>query len=314
MWGNRIGWIIAVVLAALILAPVGWLVQAGRMSPPSGIGREATNLEPIALPISPDDAWPLFSDDGDAAPLYAKAIDAWDSNAADDYVRSPHGAPPASLRLLLDARHMRGMNLFAANPTDLVNYDSDHPRLETLFAAGQAEYQAGLALLQEGNAADGEACLAAAFALGRQLYNERVVFDEYQKGTQLMADSATAMLPGLERGSERWNKLEAFCRKMDEYQSQRIVPVWQVISSVDQDVIAQSAGDVAAFALNSRERMWRVEAALKLGRNRYDAGSPGDQIGAARLLARLADDPDPFVAAAAHCALDLSVENYRMIH
>jgi hypothetical protein len=307
MWGNRLGWIIAIVLSASILAPVGWIVRAGRLSAPTGIGLDPENFKPIALPLAPDTAWPIFTDDGDAGPVYARVIDAWNDDAeaaARQFARAPAGELPEPINLLVAARHLKTMTLFAADLTELINYDSEHPKLDKLFAAGAWCCRIGMSLSLHGRPDDATACLEAAFALGRQLFVERIVYDECQKGMTLMSDAATARKPGLDE----------FALRLEEYQTQRLIPIWQTISSVDPDVLARSAGDVAALATRSPERLWRVEATLKLGEFRFNAGSIGDQTGAARLLRTLSADPDPAVALAATTALKLDIETYRMIH
>src|SRR5258708_7926607 len=155
MWGNRPGWIIAGVLAALILAPVAWMVRAGRMSAPTGIGLDPENLKIIQLPIQPEEVWPIATQSGDAGAMYRMAI-----------VASPNGDLPESIKLLLSARHLKSMTLFSSGLADVVNYDTEHPRLDKLFAAGEWSYRIGLSMNLHGNAVDAAACEEATFALG----------------------------------------------------------------------------------------------------------------------------------------------------
>jgi hypothetical protein len=313
MFGNLQGWLISAVLAVLVLLPVSWLVRISQMSPPSGIGRDPANLMALSLPVDPDEAVPIFTSDDDARTLYTQVISAWSDDAeraAQRYEREGQGPLPPPLQWLVDARHCRRMTLFAADLPAVVNYDSDHPKLEAIFSAGRWTYRAGVALISRHDEPAATECLQAAFALGRRLFEERIVFDECQKGMALMANSAAA----LASDSPQWDKLARFRRGLDFCTNQRLIPIWQVISSINQDVIARTAGDVAVFAERSQERMWRVEAALKLGRYRFDAGTAGDQLGAARVLRRLLADPDPAVAAAARAGLNLDIQTYRMIH
>jgi hypothetical protein len=308
MWGNLQGWLISIVLAVLILTPVAWLVRMSRLSPPSGIGRDPANLAAVALPVDPDEVCPIFTSNEDAGPYYAQTIANWADDAdraAAAFAGDPRGPLPAALQFLVDARHCRQMTLFAADLPAVISYDSDHPKLEAISSAGRWIFKAGLSLGAHHQPELSKTCLEAAFALGRQLYRERIVFDECQKGLSLMADSAAAMNTA---------PLNRFSSQMDDYTAQRLLPIWQVISSIDQDVINQTAGDVAVIALNSQERMWRVEAALKLGRYRFNAGTLGDQLAAARILRRLETDPDSAVAAAARTGLTLDIQTYRMIH
>ena len=127
-------------------------------------------------------------------------------------------------------------------------------------------------------------------------------------------DAARAMIQTATKGSEVYDNLSDFDRQFSAYQDNRVMPIWAVLSSVNQDVINRTAGDVLVFARVSEEPMWRVEATLKLGRYKYDAGTLGDQISAARAVRQLTLDHDPNVAAAALAARDLTIETYRMIH
>jgi hypothetical protein len=317
MWGNLQGWLISVVLAGVILSPVAFLVKMSQAPAPAGPALDAANLLPMKLPAEPDEVWTLFTEDSDAGKLYKQTIAAWNDAAeaaCAQFIASPTDQIPSPLQFLIDARHARRMTLFAADLPAVINYDSDHPDLEKLFAAGEWAYRAGLSLGQHGKQAQAEPLLEAAFALGRQLYQERIVFDECEKGMELMADAAAAECAVIPRGSELFDRLTDFQKALDDYQQQRTAPIWQAISSVDQQTIEQTAGDVLAFAEQSQERMWRVEATLKLGRYRFDAARLGDQIAAKRALRGLSRDADPAIAAAGQTGLNLTVETYRMIH
>ena len=316
MWGNLHGWLISAALAILILSPVAWLAGQSRMSAPTGIALDPENLEALAEPMSPDEAWPIFTDDSDAGPIYRQVIDSWTDDADSacrQFVQSPIGDLPAPIQSLISACHCRQMSLFTESLSDLINYQDTHPRLENLYAAGEWAYKAGLSLHQHGRTDAARPCLEAAFALGRQLHAERLDFDEYVKGVQLMADAAAAMCRIESPGSNLYRRLTDFQRLMSDYQDRRVTPIWETISSVDASVIDRTAGDVLAMATQCKERLWRVEATLKLGRYRYDAGSFGDQVGAIHAVHLLTSDPDPAVAAAAVAAENLTIETYRMI-
>jgi hypothetical protein len=317
MWGNLHGWVISAILAALILAPIVWLAKMSRVSPVGGIALDPANLAAIALPDDPQEAWPLASEARDAASDYENVMNTWDEQAqraCEAFVQAGEGEAPPVMQDLVDARHCARMALFSRGLSDLVNYDADHPGLDNLFAAGEWTYKAGLSLAEHGQTEQAKPYLEAAFALGRQLYQERVTYDEFQKGMELMDDAAEAMCRDVTAGSETYDRLKAFGTSLEEYQDKRIIPVWAVISSADQGVIEQSAGDVIAMAEQSGEHMWRVEATLKLGRYRFDAGTIGNRIGARRAVEQLAGDREAAVAMAAAAAKDLTLEKYRMIH
>jgi hypothetical protein len=99
-----------------------------------------------------------------------------------------------------------------------------------------------------------------------------------------------------------------------EFDKNSVLPIYEVLVSADPQRVAANAGDVFRFATLAKERMFRVEAILKLGRYRFDAARQADQIAAPRFLRRMATDPDPVIRAAATAAGGLTVEQYRMIH
>jgi hypothetical protein len=101
---------------------------------------------------------------------------------------------------------------------------------------------------------------------------------------------------------------------MEGYDHDVVEPIYEVLTSADPAKIAANAGDIFRFATRSRERMFRVEAILKLGRYRFNSARAADQMAAPRFLRFLGHDADPAVRAAAQAAGGLTVEQYRMIH
>jgi len=89
---KRRGWLIALGLVLLLLPAALVYVHVTRVRGPTGIALDPSNLQPMALPISPDDAWPIFTDDADAADAYRKTIAAWDDSA-----RSIRSKPNSSM-------------------------------------------------------------------------------------------------------------------------------------------------------------------------------------------------------------------------
>ena len=70
---------------------------------------------------------------------------------------------------------------------------------------------------------------------------------------------------------------------------------------------------MAALAVNGGDLMWRVEAILALGRCRYTSPRAGDQLGAARLIDQLMNDPEPRIKLAASVAKSLTREGIHKI-
>ena len=97
----------------------------------------------------------------------------------------------------------------------------------------------------------------------------------------------------------------------------RILPIASRIRTMDGRVVAANAGNMIRWAKDPAiDRVWRVESILALGRMRYSVGTGGtlgDQKQAARTLQMLQNDPDPLAQLAARRALELTVEQYRLL-
>ena len=73
-------------------------------------------------------------------------------------------------------------------------------------------------------------------------------------------------------------------------------------------------GDVFATVQRDQDRAWRVDALLMVGAIRYThSGNTGDQKVAQKLLAKYADDPDPYVKAAAVASRDLTSKGFDLV-
>jgi hypothetical protein len=107
-----------------------------------------------------------------------------------------------------------------------------------------------------------------------------------------------------------------FDQQRQQLVKEQVDPVLRVVRSIDPKVVGTHAGDVFELAKRSKERMWRAEAILALGRLRFFAGdgaTASDQREATRLVTELAEsDPDPIIRAAAIAARDLTAAKHRM--
>ena len=237
-----------------------------------------------------------------------------DSDGCDEYAQKPEGSPPPAMQLVLDATHFSQMNLFAKDPASVIDYQSDHAELDSLGKLGQEMESAALRLSRAGKTEDARIFLYGAYALGVNLLRERVDYDEYSHGMGLMDGATTALAEMEPANSPRARMLAGQEGTMEGFDQQSVQPIYEVLVGADPAKIAANAGDVFRFATNSRERMFRVEAILKLGRYRFNAARPADQLAAPRFLRVLGQDPDPAVRAAAQAAASLTLEQYRMIH
>lgn len=323
MFGNRLGWIFAgAELAVVGLVAFLFTVKAGALTPPtSDYQPGSVALAAIALPTEPEAVLTAMSGSCDAADLYRQAIEAYRRSPAvyNQAAQNASSADPAklpALDFLLKATPCLRMTLFSSNPAGVINYESERPQIEALRVLGEACANAGV-LVATRDRKSGMRYMEAAFSLGAKMYHERAVYQEFFDGMGLMGKAGTALSRLYEKNGDTSmaKQLKAFDESRMEYYNKRIAPTWRIISSIDDKVIARHAGDVFALAHNSQDRMWRVEATLKLGRYRFNAGRSGDQRGAMREVRKMAEDPaeDPAVKAAAAAARDMTLEQYHML-
>jgi hypothetical protein len=130
-----------------------------------------------------------------------------------------------------------------------------------------------------------------------------------------------ARLAERQKDSATQAKYQDFDRQLESWMKNRFTPLNTVVNSLDAGHIKRHAGDVFKLASRSPERVWRVEALMKVGRYKYNAGSTWDQLWAKRFLAEPARvgeqdataHPDRAVAAAARLARDLTPDGYNQI-
>jgi hypothetical protein len=286
-----------------------------RVTPPTGFSQNAQNLAALAPPL-PANPIVQFNEPGDAGQLYRQAAIGFADNSelCEQFERSPVGAPPPPIQLVLDATNKRGVDIFADIPGVLVNYSGATPGLDVLNDLGHLIDGAGLMLVKEKQVEDARRFYRAVYSMGLRLYDERLDYEEYARGMGLMNEATI----GLAECEPQDSPLRADLQRQEEaiaaYDENHVRPIYQVLVSADQQAIADNAGDIFAFATQSGERMFRVEAILKLGRYRFDAARNADQVAVPRYLRKLLEDPDPVIRMAASAAQGLTLEQYRMIH
>jgi len=347
MWGNLTGWIIGAGMAALLFFLGNTIVGLGRPSDPVPIARlvngkpagkpmsPAESLVRLALPVAPTSiVQPTV--DGDAGAKLREAIAALNEGDVlrqyDRFVNSTRRQPSEydrlptrPIELLVEAGRMRGMRFLDAAPEKSINYDTEsRTELRQVDLIAKAALALGYwkAFKPQGadkmqDAGGARRVFESVFLLGAKLFDERVVYDEMNVGLELLA-SATGGLMKLakeEGNSELLGRLETFDAERAKYVVNHIIPIWRVISSVADNVVALHAGNVFQLAEKSEDPMWRVEAILKIGRFRFSAGRAGDQGHADRMLRKLSREAedDARVRTAVAAAKALTVEQFRLI-
>jgi hypothetical protein len=336
MFGNRLGWGISAVLAAAMGLLLWVIVGLNAVSQPSqGLVARTGNvslnllshpeiLDPIQLPFNAQAILPSMTDAQDAALLYRQAIEECRSDVYTyrDIYQDKSKKPKSdsykdlpAIVFIVDARNCTTMNLFAAKPEEVVDYGKEaQAPIDLLYYVGEAASRIAQHLPDERH--DEALILAeAVFSLGVKMCNERVRWQEFDAGATLLREGAYMI-----------NKLDGKNRPgagtvdtgMRNLLKERWIPLATVITSIDQDVIGRTAGDNFYIARNAKERLWRVEAILKLGRYKFNVGTEGrgaDQRAAVITVRRMAANAnlDPVVRAAAKAANELTFPRYNMI-
>jgi hypothetical protein len=260
-----------------------------------------------------------MTDSASPAPIYAEAIEHYRANP--EAYRTPElndGKVQKGFDALLRARNCRPSTVFAGKLDKLIGYkvgDNDpYEDIEALFAVGKAASIAALRA-SPSDSADALALAEAVFSLGVKLFDERLRFREMDAGAELIGDGSyligkldPARAPAVALVKDGMKKLL----------SERAFPVWTVISSIDPNVVGRTGGDIFYLAKHSKERLWRIEAILKLGRLKHDQGEAGrgaDGRAAVIAVRKMANDAslDPALRTAAQRANDLTVEQHRLL-
>jgi hypothetical protein len=329
MWGNKQGWFISVIIAGVM----GWLIWSlGRpegISKPSG---EFNLTSAIQLPVSPQDAMPgVMTDPSDAGDLYWQAIEAYraDPKPYDNFTvaNARQATKLAALDPVLQATSANKATIFLKKPDALINYQFPWPELDALVTIGQTCKSLGFYYIKSEKNADPAVAakyLNASFSLGAKLYAERLTHAEMIAGIQLMQAAADSLRELAKRQGDtaRVEQLKHFSDQTSNYYIANVKTLYQKVESTRREDIDRYTGDVFALARNNPDRMWQVEAILKIGRTRFMATHMADQVAAKRMLG---DDPtqygypdfeksdDPAVRTAGRAAREMTEEQYRMM-
>ncbi|CAA9431502.1 MAG: hypothetical protein AVDCRST_MAG64-3528 [uncultured Phycisphaerae bacterium] len=329
MFGNKEGWALSVAIVALVGLML-WkfdMLTAPAMAAPSGQFR---NLRaPIALPVKPADALPgVMTEDLDAGDLYWKAIKVYQASpetydkAQPRYTTRLDKLP--AIDLLVEATAANRATIFMRKPATLVNYGYPGPEMEALYNLGRVANSIAFSSQADGDEARTKKYAYACFSLGAKLYDERLIHGELDAGIKLMqtAGDSLATLARKQGNEAEAAKWKQFTDATSRYYTTEIQELVRKVLGAGAIDLRKHSGDVFELALHNPDRMWQVEALLKIGRYKYEMGGTlGDQIWANRLLHEPArhglpdftNHKDPAVARAATIARDLTVEELRMI-
>lgn len=299
MYGNPLGWLISAGLAALSSYLIFLLAGAPSTTAPSNAAALAVAKKEISLPVRPEMVCALGTKDGDAGPLYRKAIVDFDHSERiiakfnDDRMSVKANQLPF-IDALMKARDCKTCKLFVTSPGDVVNYDNVHPMIESLLSAGRLCVTVGMveATPAMNKASDATRRFEAAFILGMRLYEERLAWDEMVKAHDLM-QTAASQLKKIYTGKADSNS-QTHLAAIDSFMSEefnlesKLVEAQKIIGSTEESYAAPYAGDIFEIAQSDQaDPMFRVEAIKHIGNYRYNCKSYGDQKKADRVLAKL---------------------------
>jgi hypothetical protein len=323
MWGNSLGWGISVVIVTATIAALVWVSRTlNTISGPTDFSAQSGAAEAITTPAAPTGALPDDSAEVDSVSLYRQAIDLYGQNKTlfNEFAQRPNRNDLATVApavdLLRKAAGKNSLGIFSATPRDAVSYDIDTP-LKALRVVGDCASAAGLLAKTASDKDTATGDLQAAFSLGQRMADERLCYAELGDGLGLMGGAAIEMGEmATDAGDQtRADALNQFAVALSDYANHKLLPIQSVLSSIDQGVVERNVGDFFWLARNSKERMWRVESIMALGRIKYDAGRPGDNRGAVRVLADIATNAsDPVIKTAASEARDLTLEQFHFLH
>jgi hypothetical protein len=331
MWGNRNGWIIAAALFALICVGVWQMLGFNQVSSPTAFGLSERNLSPLTIAAAPSSIVKVDGS-GDGAALYRDAMAAVlsDVKSYEKFVQDgqlPEARQLKAIQLIVDATSLPATSILMQRPERAIGYfDYATPDdLNALDLAGQAALRVSAFHFANGKLDESKRYANAVFAMGQKMWAERVIFMQAFKAIGMMNGGAEMLKQvALKQGDEgRAKQLDDFLIATRDVTDQ-LSRMWKVINAVGgtpqaDALVAKHAGDIFHFtrADAQKERLWRVESTLKLGRFKFNVGGgqgrPADQTQADFRLAELEKDADPAVAFAAKVARGLTLSDFRMI-
>lgn len=324
----RMSWAIATgAIAAMVLLIVLLNWMRDDLFKPGPIAGKAASFT-MRPPIEPRSAATWMTDPADATELYRQAISAYeaDPQVFERYLErgrldSPEYARVApAMQLLLNARIHAKASVFAADPQRVITYENDKPILrQAARTLGQVGKKVGRQHQQAGQVDQARAIYQAVYALGVQMYEERLVFDEWYEAREMLA--VARWLAELDEQSA--NTLRQVDGQFAAFFESQMRPVQQAIF-----VMNPHLGDLLALARNGGDLMWRTEAILAMGRARtsFEATADDDQMSSAKRnaarraagaiqqkLEQIRADRDPRIALAAEKAMSLTVPEFRKL-
>jgi hypothetical protein len=320
MLGNMRGWVIAAGVVGLQALVVWKAIEFNQPTQPTALVREPGVLDPLSLDIDPASIVPM-NGSGDGTALYRSALAEvkGQNSRYQKYVdegTSTSVAEFPAVQKLIDATALPAPEILTPNLDDNISYAFETDEIKALHLAGKTAEQLGVL-----NMADhpdvAKKCFQAEFALGAKMLAERLRFYEAFDGIALLRGGAGG-LKAIAMRAKKNDEVEKLA-KFDEAAGATLDKannLWKVVGSIDTNQIAIHSGDIYFFTgPQMKERMWRIESTLKLGRHKFNAGKMADAVLVNRRLKSMAaTEKDPALLAAVKTADDLTLQDYRTIN
>jgi len=322
MFGNLQGWIVAAVMFVLIALGVWQVSSVNNLTPLTKFGKDETLFEPLTISVAPTSIVAMDMA-GDATESYRTAIDdirrntsKYESAIASNDLNTIKSLP--AVKSALAAAALNSGTLLIKNVDDNVGYSTmENDDMKALLLLGKNLEIGGL-YAHEKDAKLGRKLFEAQFALGAKMFNERINYWEAFFGIGQMRSAAEGMkiIATKANDTAEVEKLTAFNEAAGKLVEKDGVMdrMWRVLGSVKPQTINDHAGDVYAFTgKGMKERLWRIESILKLGRHKFNVERLADQTIVPYRLQELSKESDPAIKVAVDKADKLTLQDYRMI-
>ncbi len=318
--GNLKGWLIAAGLWTLVL--VGYYgVQASKWShsrvflDPS-LGKVMRCEVPVQTVIGE------FTEPGDAADDYELAVQECNaSQRYSGYWALAEGKPlsdPDQLDIRAPQYLLSGAKKAKMGYTGRYAQRADWtaakvPHVKAFDAIGQACIIKADLLARTGKSGEAEALLKGVISLGYHLEQERVRLSQALTGLSL-GKNASRRLARLYTDAGQEGRAWTAQRYADALQQlqERLEAKASTTTARLADASPLTA-EMFWLVDNDKDRMWRIEATLRLGLTQWTAPRAPDRTASRDSLTHLAKDPDGFVREAAEAALDIKPEDVRKV-
>jgi hypothetical protein len=318
MFGNLKGWIIAAVLAGLMVMLTLKAISFNDITPVTAMASNPALLAQLKLDTDPSTLVPM-AEAGDGTALYREAIKLVHSNRSiykaylNQTSTSIDNLP--AVQKLVDAAPLAPSPILEADLDANIAYAFETPDLQDLTLAGQCLERAAL-LNQHSNPTLAKKLFEAELSLATKMFNERLTYREAFDAIGLLTGATQSLksMASAAKDDQLADQFGALQESIDKVHKTTDT-MWNVIGTIDPNTIALHAGDVYFFTTPAmKERMWRIESTLKLGRHKFGVDRLADAVAVPHRLDAMAKvEKDPAVLAAVKLAQNLTLTDYRSI-